>query len=164
MTVRRVTGDDGARLKAARLSALADAPSAFASTFDSEAGRSDDDWSERARAGATGPMSATFLAEDAGDVVGLVGAYRERPSDPRVQLVSMWVAPSHRRCGVGRALVDAVRAWAADTGGTAISLWVTRGNTPAEGLYRSLGFAETDDHQPLPSDPCKDERRMELRL
>ncbi len=39
-------------------------------------------------------------------------------------------------------------------------LWVTTGNEAAEGLYQSMGFEQTGDHQPLPSDPDKDETRM----
>jgi hypothetical protein len=38
------------------------------------------------------------------------------------------------------------------------------GNAPAPGLYESIGFYDTDDFQPLPSDPCKDEQRMSLAL
>jgi ATP-dependent DNA helicase PIF1 len=35
-----------------------------------------------------------------------------------------------------------------------------RGNERAVAFYESVGFALTTDHQPLPSDPCKDELRM----
>jgi hypothetical protein len=46
----------------------------------------------------------------------------------------------------------------------AVELWVTRGNVGAENLYRVMGFVETGDYQPLPSDPCKEELRMCLDL
>ena len=53
--------------------------------------------------------------------------------------------------------MDAVVAWAGDD---PVELWVTRGNDPAIALYERCGFSLTDEVQPLPSDPCKDEIRM----
>lgn len=73
----------------------------------------------------------------------------------------MWVAPSVRRAGVGRVLVAAVCDWTSETGALTVGLWVTRGNTPAEELYRRLGFHEAGDVQALPSSPCKDELRLQ---
>ncbi len=72
----------------------------------------------------------------------------------------MWVSPAQRRMGVAARLVDAVVEWARETGATTVALWVTRGNDAAERLYETQGFHLTGDHQPLPSDPCKDELRM----
>jgi ribosomal protein S18 acetylase RimI-like enzyme len=45
-----------------------------------------------------------------------------------------------------------------------VELWVTRGNDAAVHLYEAAGFSLTGDHQPLSSDPCKDELRMRLPL
>ncbi len=70
-----------------------------------------DEWTERAVAGSKGSARATFFANEPGGVVGLVGGYRDGSPDGRVELVSTWVAPTRRRIGVGRALVDAVIAW-----------------------------------------------------
>lgn len=159
--MRRVRSDDGALLKRVRLAALLDTPSAFGSSHADEAVRPDDEWDVRASAGADGRDRSTFFAFDGDDVVGLVGGYRPDRSVDEVDLVSMWTSPSARRRGVGRELVRAVLAWAGDS---PVSLWVTRGNDPAYELYASLGFVETGDHQPLPSDPCKDEIRMIRRV
>jgi GNAT superfamily N-acetyltransferase len=119
---------------------------------------------QRASAGSEGSDRATFFAQVDGEVVGLVGGYRDESSSTTVELVSMWVAPHVRNSGVGAALVDAVTAWAMATNATSISLWVTRGNSAAEALYRSKGFVATGEVQPLPSDATKDEARMELAL
>ena len=163
--VRRVRASEGDALRAVRLAALADTPSAFGSTLAAEAAYPPDRWQERAQAAEAGVDSVTFFALDGSSVVGLVGGYREPgAADEAVELVSMWVAPSHRGTGTGHRLVEAVVDWARSVGAAGINLWVTRGNDPAERLYRSLGFEPTGDVAPLPSDPCKDELRMARRF
>jgi len=148
-----------------RPAALEQAPAAFGSTFAAEANRPEAEWMQRAVAGSEGSNRATFFAQLDGEVVGLVGGYRDEPSSPIVELVSMWVAPHVRHRGVGAALVDAVTAWAVETNATSISLWVTRGNTAAETLYYSNCFVMTGEvQQPLPSDSSRDEARMKLAL
>jgi ribosomal protein S18 acetylase RimI-like enzyme len=160
ISVRRVDPDDAQLLKTVRLAALEDAPSAFGSTHAAEVGRPDHEWSARATAGSKGPGRATFFAERAGEVVGLIGGYREEGPDELVDVVSMWVAPEHRRQGVARALLEAVITWADQTDAVEVALWVTCGNTPAEALYRSMGFTETGERRSLPSDPSETEARM----
>jgi GNAT superfamily N-acetyltransferase len=164
VTVRRVLGHEGAMLREVRLAALKESPSAFGSSYEKEAGMTDADWAARARASAAGVDRVTFVAVAGDKLVGLLGGYRPDPSGPEVELVSMWTSPDARRAGVARVLVDAVLAWARETGATTLSLWVTRGNVPAQQLYESAGFRETGAHQPLPSDPCKDETRMTRAL
>jgi ribosomal protein S18 acetylase RimI-like enzyme len=41
---------------------------------------------------------------------------------------------------------------------------VTRGNYAAIAMYRNSGFTLKNEHQPLPSDPCRDEVRMVLEV
>lgn len=52
------------------------------------------------------------------------------------------VAPEHRGRGIGRALVEAGLAWAADRRGRRMLLEVEHDNAPALRLYRGLGFTE----------------------
>lgn len=160
MEVLRVAAGDAARLKQVRLAALEEAPSAFGSSYDAEAGRPDAEWVQRAVAGSHGSDRATFFARRDDEVVGLVGGYRTEPSASTVELVSMWVAPLVRGRGVGALLVDAVTSWAIDTDASSISLWVTCGNTPAERLYESKHFVPTGELRPRPSDPAANEARM----
>ncbi|MDW3217618.1 MAG: GNAT family N-acetyltransferase [Acidimicrobiales bacterium] len=156
ITVRRIQADDVDLLRRVRLAALADTPSAFAKSYDEESGYPDEFWAERARSNASGAAHTTFFAFDGEACVGLVGGHAAVDGD-HVDLVSMWTDPAARGTGVGAALVVAVLDWA---DGRAVELWVTRGNDAALRLYERCGFAETGDHQPLPSDPCKDEIRM----
>ena len=164
VVVRRVRSDEGPLLRSVRLSALADSPSAFGSSYADEADQTDERWTERARRDAAGERSITFFATLDGSAVGLVSGYRADPAGAAVELVSMWVPPADRRSGIAVQLVTAVAGWARQIGMPAVELWVTRGNDAAARLYESVGFRSTGDHQPLPSDPCKDERRMRLRL
>jgi len=164
VVARRVTPADTVRLKRVRLAALQESPSAFGSTYAAESGRPTDEWAERARAGSEGTARTTYFAERDGEVVGLVGAYRDSPSASRVELVSMWVAPSARRGGVGLVLVQAVTEWARTTGAREVGLWVTEGNAAAEALYLSAGFVHTRATKPLPWDPTQQELELTLRI
>jgi RimJ/RimL family protein N-acetyltransferase len=145
---------------------LRDAPSAFGSTYAAEVTRTEGEWSERAASGANGTDRFTVLAFDADACVGLAGGFRnEDGHHADVDLVSMWVAPTHRGTGVADRLVDAVLDWACNEAqAEVVGLWVTRGNDRAQRFYERLGFVETGDVQPLPSDPCKDEVRMVFGL
>jgi len=163
-TVRRVRRDEWMTLREVRLAALADSPGAFGSTHAAEADRDDDFWIDRAGRSSTGTEIATFLARVDRPVVGLVTAFRVEKTKTSFEIVSMWTAPHGRRSGAGRRLVGAVTEWAISGGASEIGLWVIRGNAGAQRFYESLGFTETGDFQPLPSDPCKDEVRMRLDL
>lgn len=157
--IRRITLDDLDVYREVRLRALQDSPSAFGSTFEREAQRPLPEWADRVARTAAGAERAMFLAFDGEECVGLAGCVEDDLGADR-QLVSMWVAPSHRGSGVAGELVDAVLEWADDVGARRVGLWVTRGNDRAQRFYERAGFRVTGDRQPLPSDPCKDEIRM----
>ena len=163
-TVRRIRSNEAEILRAVRLAALEESPTAFGSSFSDEVTSTRADWEAKARLGAQGCDRVTFFAVMEGEVVGLGGGYRPDLNGFEVELVSMWTSPGARRSGAGRGLVGAVIEWSREVAATHLCLWVTRGNEPAQLLYESMGFHETGDHQPLPSDPCKDEIRMTLVL
>ncbi|MFN2448268.1 MAG: GNAT family N-acetyltransferase [Candidatus Baltobacteraceae bacterium] len=72
---------------------------------------------------------------------GIVSA--TAPSDDRtVELISLWVAPFARGCGLGDALVSAVIAWAREQTAARVMLAVTPANGHAIALYRRHGFVE----------------------
>ena len=161
-SLRRVQPDEGEILAELRLSALMDAPSAFASTHASEASLTADDWARLAGQRASGDEEVTFIAWDGPRPAGLVGAYRSH--DNRVELVSVWTAPESCERGIGGALVRAVTAWASGLGVDHVALWVTRGNEQAKRLYERMGFSETVEREPPPSHPDTNELRMILRF
>lgn len=157
--IRRVTVDDLDLYRAIRLRALRDSPSAFGSTYAAELERPQIEWAERVSRAAAGNTRAIFLAFDGAECVGLVGCV-EDDLDADRQLVSMWVAASHRGTGLANRLVDVVLSWAEEVGARRVGLWVTRDNDRARRLYERAGFSVTGDSQPLPSDPRIEEIRM----
>ena len=56
------------------------------------------------------------------------------------QLRDLYVTPSARRCGAGRALLQAVRQAATAAGATRLSVQTEPANTAALHLYRTSGF------------------------
>lgn len=81
--------------------------------------------------------AATFVAEIDGELVGSLSADDWRG----VVSFAMWVASHARGRRIGRALLDACLAWAADVGAHKVSLEVWPHNDAAIRLYRSAGFA-----------------------
>ncbi len=164
MEVRALRAGETSLFKTLRLRALADAPDAFAETFAQADARPDADW-ENLTCSVTEPdRHVMFVAEDAGRPLGLTFGLldRERPGVARVG--GMWVAPEARGRGAGRALLDAVVAWARGRRFTRIELWVTVGNSPAALLYRRAGFVETGVRDVLPANPALATLQMALDL
>ena len=159
VSIEPITRRNALVFKNVRLRALQDAPTAFGSTYAQAVRLADDDWRRRADEW-NGERSASFLAMDAASPCGMVGCFLDREDSARAHLVAMWVAPAHRRAGVGRELVGAVLDWARGHGVDDVRLTVTSSNDAAIGFYRRLGFAFTGGTEPYPNDPGLIEREM----
>ena len=153
--VRNIRPEDWHVWRDLRLQALADSPDAFGETLNDAIQRSDSEWIASA-ATATKAERRLLLAEHEAQPVGMA-LIRVSPGDSTsADLFAMWVRPTTRRAGVGRALVDAATAWAKSQGVTQIILRVTEGNSPAERLYRSAGFVDTGAREPVrPGSPLQ---------
>src|SRR5678815_1059522 len=90
-----------------RLRALQDSPTAFSSTYDEESKLTDADWEKRATQWSCA-KSIGYLALDDRAAVGIVAGILNQTEPSRADLVSMWVASTHRRKGIGRMLVETV--------------------------------------------------------
>jgi GNAT superfamily N-acetyltransferase len=156
--VREITADDWELMRDVRLSALAEAPYAFGSTYAREVAFGEPQWR-----GRISERSVSYLAQAGPDEepAGLAGVYVE---DGVADLVSMWVRPGCRGQGVGEALVEAAASWARGRGFCTLFLWVTESNPAAMRLYERCGFAVTGERQPLPWDPAVAEIRMSRPL
>ncbi|MDZ4257829.1 MAG: ribosomal protein S18-alanine N-acetyltransferase [Gemmatimonadales bacterium] len=80
---------------------------------------------------------ALVLEDGPGEVVGSVLA---RVVADEAEVLTIAVAPSHRRRGLGRRLLDAAIAAAADRGAATVWLEVRASNRAARGMYESAGF------------------------
>lgn len=100
---------------------------------------------ERLAAGlAATPGAFSLLALEGGSPIGLANcftAFSTFVCAPLVNIHDIAVVPVRRGCGVGRALLRAVEAEARQRGACKITLEVLSGNTGAQALYASEGFA-----------------------
>jgi ribosomal protein S18 acetylase RimI-like enzyme len=163
MIVRRLRADEAMLFKTLRLRALADAPEAFAHTYDEISVKPESYWEEMTRSVTAPNRHAMFVAEDEA-AVGMSFGLIDGERSERAHLGGMWVDPSARHRGAGRALGDAVMAWARERGFAEIVLWVTEGNARAIALYEGLGFLHTGRSRPLPSNPSRTIHEMERAL
>ena len=122
------------------------------------ADEADFDLEDRGSSRSSTPEAAAYLAdsavlhwvaEESGRVVGLLLAYvqRRRAGDAsQLMLYEIGVREAHRRRGVGRSLVDAMREWMERH--DVAEAWVLADSRGAEEFYAACGFARDDD-QPV---------------
>lgn len=138
--VRLLTPADAAAFQALRLEALTQAPSAFGSTAEEEAGRS---IAEVADSLGVDAGRQVFGAVAGSVLVGIVAVGREPGTKERHRgfIRSLYLQPAHRGQGIARALMQAALDCAAQMPGLfQLSLSVTAGNMAAERLYAAYGF------------------------
>jgi L-phenylalanine/L-methionine N-acetyltransferase len=87
------------------------------------------------------PNAAVFVCEDEGLIVGRLSIARDQhPSSAHVADLGLMVAASHRRRGIGTALLDAAVAWGRKSDVRKLELHVFPWNEPAIRLYETFGF------------------------
>ena len=159
VVILRVTENDWRALRAVRLAALAEAPTAFGSTARREQDFDEDRWRAWARS------AAMFVAVAGESAVGIAAGVAGKSGVER-KLVAMWVSPRWRGRDVASRLMSAVIDWSGVEGAERVTLWVAQGNEPARRLYRRRGFRFTSGRKPLPSNPALfiDEMALDLPL
>jgi ribosomal protein S18 acetylase RimI-like enzyme len=78
-----------------------------------------------------------LIARDRDTIAGFAHA---RLDGETCKLDKLYVDPAHQRRGIGRALVDAIRAFARQQGAGRLWLQVNRNNQQAVRAYQSYGF------------------------
>lgn len=87
------------------------------------------------------PHAAVFVAENDGRIVGRLSVARDpHPASFHVADLGLMVSASHRRRGIGRALLQRAVEWAAESRVHKLELHVFPYNEPAIALYESFGF------------------------
>jgi GNAT superfamily N-acetyltransferase len=61
-------------------------------------------------------------------------------SEAFVVIAGLVVDRSHRRCGIGRRLMEQAETWAAEQGCPIVRLWSSSGRTHAHRFYERLGY------------------------
>lgn len=162
--IRPMGSNDWALYKKLRLNSLLDSPDSFAATFETASSFTDDEWRQRLNnsKGLTSvlPLLASYRANEAGLAWGVVNGN----NDQYVYLYQMWVSPQYRGKGIGRALVQAIIDWCEDSGKSGIRLGVTTTNKAAVELYRSMGFVELGNTEPLRENSSLEVQNMLLSL
>ena len=153
IVIKPITPRNASVFRAVRLRALDDAPLAFTSTYAKESQLPEPEWVARAER-MNGQRGAGFLAMDGEDACGMVGVFLDQNDLSRALLVSMWTAPTHRRQGVGRLLVEEVLNWSHLRRVRTVLLMVTSINESAIRFYERLGFTRTGRTEPYPNNPA----------
>ena len=79
-------------------------------------------------------------------------------------LIAVYVQPEWRQRGIGRAVSQAVVAWARERGASEVVLSVSDWNQGARRVYEAIGFEPTGVKKGLPWDASVIESEMRLKL
>ena len=105
---------------------------------------------DQLRAAVFGPdaVAGCHVAEVAGEVVGCAIWFRNFSTwrgVPGIYLEDLFVRPSHRGSGLGRALLAQLAAVCAERGYARLEWQVLDWNEPSIGFYKSLGAVPMDE-------------------
>jgi len=89
------------------------------------------------------PHTTYFVAEESGNLIGYAGLSKlATATSSDIQTIA--VSDSHRRLGVGRALMNNLLEFASKQGAKEVFLEVREDRSTPQNLYKSLGFTEID--------------------
>ncbi len=140
MHVRNLQPEDAAEYQALRLRGLAEAPTAFASSYEEEANTPVAQIAKRLLPNDSGAVFGAFTENK---LVGLAGVQRESMTklSHKAYLWGMYVSPEFRGSGVGALLLDHALPYAwRSLGVRQVNLGVHTENFRAIALYRRHGF------------------------
>jgi ribosomal protein S18 acetylase RimI-like enzyme len=146
MSIEVITAtiNDVDRLRALRLAALHDAPSAFGAKYDDEIKKPVLEWQERLK-----NTTWCFVVADGVDI-GLLAVDRaEKDRNSDCWLSSWWISEEFRGGGIPKLMLNWVEGLCAESNWKKIGLGVWPENLRAIAAYKKLGFTQAD--KPLPS-------------
>jgi ribosomal protein S18 acetylase RimI-like enzyme len=139
LVIRRIRPEEAEAFWALRLRALEEHPEAFGASLEEDSALP----METVRARLAGGGQVVVGAFDGPRLVGMLGLYREARQKlaHKAHVWGMYVAPEVRSRGLGRRLLTAIIEEGRRMPGVELlQLVVVAGNTPAQSLYRALGF------------------------
>ena len=156
--IRRMTAGEWRELRAIRLEAVRDTPTAFSTSYAELAAHPDAYWQEQAAAEATSEQDATFICSDRDD--GWVGSVSAGPLievPDHAHIHAVYVRAGHRGpAGLGARLVAAAISFAEQhIDVSRLTLGVHESNTRALAFYRRIGFRMTGKVIPYRPDPAQ---------
>jgi ribosomal protein S18 acetylase RimI-like enzyme len=139
MQLRLLTAADAGQYQLVRLRALAECPTAFASSYEEESGESHEIVRQRLNPGSERAVFGAFTDDT---LVGVLGLKREEMKKlaHKAYVWGMYVAPEHRKAGAGEMLLRQAIRHAHAWGVRQINLGVNATNVAALALYAKLGF------------------------
>lgn len=130
---------DAEKYRRIRLESLKNVPEAFASSYGEEEDLSIEEWTTKLQS----KSSFTYGAFAEGELVGIITLYEEELNKlrHRAHIGAMYVSPSQRGLGLGKALMEeAIMKAKRIEGVEQVYLAVVSTNESAKRLYSSLGF------------------------
>lgn len=97
-------------------------------------------WVESSQVAAAGGLPSSRSVQQPIAGLWLGNAIDQASGDRHAHIFLLYVMPSHRRQGIGAALVHHAESWARERGDRQISLQVFTFNQPALQLYQTLGY------------------------
>jgi RimJ/RimL family protein N-acetyltransferase len=140
--IRPTHVDDAAAYRALRLISLQAHPEAFGADYDTSAARPIEYWQERMQAGAGGDGGITYVADAAGELIGMTTLVRNDLAKTRHAgaIFGVYTRADWRATGVADALLEACVAYARELSLRLLRLGVVTTNTSAIRLYQRCGF------------------------
>jgi RimJ/RimL family protein N-acetyltransferase len=140
--IRPTREEDAAAYRALRLEGLRAHPEVFGADYATSAARPIEYWQERMRGGAGGPEGITYVAEAAGELIGMTALVRNDLAKTRHagSIFGVYTHPDWRGTGVADALLEACAGYARVLCIRLIRLGVVTTNASAIRLYQRCGF------------------------
>jgi GNAT superfamily N-acetyltransferase len=164
MKIRALNPHEVSLHRELRIRVLNDSPSSFAETASEAEARPLSYWEDLTRSVTDPNRHVMFVAFEGDAIVGTTYGLLDHERSDAGRLGGMWVDPSQRRRGVGRALLAAVLVWARERGLKRVGLWAPASEPAAFTLYSREGFRDTGRQRPLPTNAALRIIEMEIEL
>jgi GNAT superfamily N-acetyltransferase len=145
-----------------RIRVLSDSPDSFSETASEVEARPLSYWDDLTRSVTEPNRHVMFVAFEGDAAVGTTYGILDHERSGAGRVGGMWVEPSQRRRGIGRALLGAVLDWARERGLKRVGLWAPVSEPAAIALYASAGFRDTGRQRPMPGNAALQIIEMEI--